>query len=296
MRIITKNQALLLVLAAGVLPAMQSKAVTIEPGDYIPAPAGTNLFLTYLNHTKSDSIHIDGVGRISDKTDMETNVALLRIVRFGEVAGMPFNYQALLPFGSVSGQVAGHDLSTNGTQVGDPMLGFVLWPVSDHEKGRYLGIASVTSLPFGSYDKDRSVSLGANTWSQNFQVVFTQKFGRDWMVDIAGDVFLYGDNDEYGPAEATLEQDNTYQFQAWISKQVTPGTNLGLGYSNRMGGKQSVDGIDNGLKTESQQVRFSASQFLTNTTQVQAELYRAFETKGGYEQDLGLTVRFLKVF
>ena len=116
------------------------------------------------------------------------------------------------------------------------------------------------------------------------------------MLDVAADVFLYGDNDQYGPANATLEQDNTYQVQAWISKQVTPLTNLGVGYSKRAGGKQFVDGVENGLRTESQQLRFSASHFVTDTTQLQAELYRPFETRGGYEQNFGFTIRFLKVF
>lgn len=295
MKIITKNKVLSVSLATAVLLSAELQAVTIEPGDYIPAPAGTNLFLTYFDHTKSDSIHLEGVGRISEKTDQETNIALLRVVRFGEVAGMPFNYQALLPVGSVSGQIAGADLSTNGVQVGDPMLGFVLWPYSDHDKGRYVGLASVTSLPLGSYDRDR-VSLGRNSWTQNFQIVYTQKFGGDWMLDLAGDVFFYGENDKFGPASQKLEQENTYQVQAWISKQFSPLTNVGVGYSRKTGGKQTVDGIDNGLRTDNQQVRFSVSQFVTPSTQLQAELYRSLETRGGYEQDLGLTVRFLRVF
>lgn len=292
----TIKKASPLLFAMGALTSANSGAVTIEPGDYIPAPAGTNLFLTYFTHTESSSIHLDGVGKISEKTDQELNVGLLRAVRYGEIAGMPFNYQALLPFGSVSGQVGGQDLSTNGTQIGDPMLGFVIWPISDAEKGTYLGFASVTSLPFGSYDNNRPVSLGANTWSQNFQVVFTQKFGQGWMLDLAGDVFFYGDNDKYGPGKATLKQDNTYQVQAWISKQITPLTNVGLGYSNKKGGEQSVDGVENGLRTDSQLARFSVSQFVSQSIQLQAELYHGFETKGGYDQDLGLTVRFLKIF
>lgn len=295
LRLISK----LIVFAAGVA-AMSATAfaVPIEPGDYIPAPGGTMLGVGYYNYSYSNSVNIDGVGDISNRTSANINAGLLRGVWYPKNNFMPFNVQVLMPFASVNSEVDGFSAKSNGVQAGDPLLGGVIWPLNDPAHGRYLGLASITSLPLGSYNRFRPVSIGRNAWTENLQAVFIQQFGSGWQVDVAGDVIFYGDNNNYGTAAKAqkLSQRNTYELQLWLSKKLSPLTSAGVGYTNVMGGRAMVDGQPTGLETSYQQVRLFASHFIAPTWQVLGEVNHSFATKGGFNQTFGVTLRLLKVF
>jgi hypothetical protein len=272
--------------------------VPIEPGDYVPAPGGTLLGVGYYNYAYSNSVNINGVGNISNGTSANVNSGLLRGVWYPKSSFMPFNVQLLMPFASVNSEVGGANASTNGVQTGDPMFGTVIWPLNDPQHGRYLGIASITSFPLGSYDRFRAVSIGRNAWTEDVQAVFVQKFASSWEADVAGDAIIYGNNNNYGTGAnaQTLQQRNTYELQLWVSKNFSPLTSAGVGYTNVVGGRTTVEGQPTGLATSYQQVRVFASHFIAPTWQVLGEVNHAFATKGGFNQTFGMTLRLLKLF
>jgi hypothetical protein len=84
------------------LATSPAAAVKFDAGDYVPAPAGTNLALLYLQHASSDSLWANG-RKIDDKARLDTDVGIFRYVGYGKVAGMTFDYQILQPFGSLRG-------------------------------------------------------------------------------------------------------------------------------------------------------------------------------------------------
>lgn len=284
------------ILMLACLISMQAIAEDIEPGDFTPAPKGTNLLLLYWNHINSDSLKMNGT-EFKDQTNQKVDIGLLRMVHFSEIAGMPFNYQLIVPFGKVDGQIAGNDLKTKETQFGDPMLGFVLWPYNNPKKNSSFGIASITAFPLGHYSQDdRFISLGANTWTQDFQFVYTKGLDSGYKFEASFDLYMYGKNDKYGPLNQNLKVENSYKTQLWFSKDISPLTNLGLGYSYSTGGDQKIDGLKNGLNKDIQKVRLSGSHFFTKTDQLQAEINHGFQNKGGYDQDFGFQLRYLKIF
>ncbi|CAG2153881.1 transporter [Cupriavidus numazuensis] len=278
--------------------SLAAHGVPIEPGDYIPLPGGSFIGVGYYNYAHSEKLNVDGVGDIKNDTSLNLNSGLLRAVWYPKTSSLSYNLQMLMPFASVNSEVAGASASTNGVRAGDPMFGAVVWPLNDPQNGRYLGLASITSFPLGSYDRFRPVSVGRNTWTENLQAVFVQQFKSGWQLDVAGDVIFYGDNNDYGAAATgkTFSQKNTYQLQLWLSKQLTPATGAGIGYTIVKGGQQKVDGQPNGLRTDYQQVRLYASHFLNKTWQVLGEVNHAFATTGGFNQDFGLTLRVVKLF
>jgi hypothetical protein len=281
--------------------SINARAVPIEPSDYIPAPPGTMLGVGYYNYIYSDAVNIDGVGDISNKTSSNVNAGLLRGVWYPKSSfSMPFNVQLLMPFASVNGQINGANVSSNGLQTGDPLFGGVIWPLNDAAHGRWLGIASITSVPLGSYDRFRPVSIGKNVWTENLQAVFIQQFGNGWQVDVAGDVIFYSDNHDYGTGSQsqTLSQKNTYELQLWLSKTLStaPLSRAGIGYANVKGGRMVAAGQPTGLRTDYQQVRAYASCFVAQTWEVLGEVNHAFATRGGFNQTFGLTLRLVKVF
>lgn len=295
-----RNRTLKKAAAAGALAAVSLSAhsVPIEPGDYIPLPGGSFIGVGYYNYAHSEKLNVEPVGDIKNDTSLNLNSGLLRAVWYPKTSSLSYNVQLLMPFASVNSEVAGARANTNGMQAGDPLFGAVVWPLNDPQNGRYLGLASITSFPLGSYDRFRAVSVGRNTWTENLQAVFVQQFKSGWQLDVAGDMIFYGDNNNYGTAAAgkTLSQANTYQLQLWLSKALTPATSAGIGYTITKAGQQKVDGQPNGLRTDYQQVRLFASHFINQSWQVLGEVNHAFATKGGFNQDFGVTLRVVKVF
>ncbi len=104
-----------------------------------------------------------------------------------------------------------------------------------------------------------------------------QQLGNGFATQLSTDVMWYGVNDDAsGIGTGRLKQDNTYQFQGWVTwtPPADKSWTLAAGYSQYWGGKQQLDGIENGQATRVDQVRLELSKFVTPTVQVQGLLQR----------------------
>jgi hypothetical protein len=78
---------------------------------------------------------------------------------------------------------------------------------------------------------------------------------------------------------------------AWNASLVTS-----LGYEGEVGGRQYLNGIGTGTKTEFQEIRLVSSYAVTPSLQLLGELNHQFQNIGGFKQDLGVTLRALYTF
>lgn len=69
-----------------------------------------------------------------------------------------------------------------------------------------------------------------------------------------------------------------------------------MGYSKYWGGRQRIDGIENGQATKADQVRLEVSKFLTPSFQVQGLVQKDIDVQGGFKEDFRTTLRLLKLF
>jgi hypothetical protein len=154
-------------------------------------------------------------------------------------------------------------------------------------------------VPAGSYDAGRTLNVGENRWKFDLQLGGVQQLGNGFATQLSADAMWYGDNDDAtGIRTGRLKQDNTYQFQGWVS--WTPPADstwtVSAGYAKLWGGKQQIDGVENGQATRSDQVRLELSKFITPTVQVQGLLQRDINVDGGFKEDLHTTLRVMKLF
>lgn len=279
----------------GLSLATMANAQEIQPYEFVPLPAGTNLLLGYYGYSHQTEYNIAKGPTVKD-SGVEVNVALVRYVHFFDVGGHPAGVQLIQGFGSIS---AAHvDGQRLGSAFGAQSTTFsaFIWPYVNTATKTNVITTAFLNPPIGSYDRRSLVNLGDNRWRATLQIGLSQGIGDRFAFDAAFDAQLYGDNDKEFPGNRRLSQDPTYRAQLWANWRWTPAFSTSVGYEGLFGGAQQTDGRFNGTKTEEQRIRANAALFLSPTVQTMLELTHDVQVVGGFKQELGALARVLYVF
>lgn len=278
------------------LAAGPASAADVNSGDYLPAPAGTNLLVFYSQYATRDEYVSTSGQTFSSGTGLDSFVNILRYVHYFDIGGFTVAPQVLLPAGTLyNGRVAGAPLDA-AAGFGDPILAATVWVVNNKATETYVGIMPYLFLPIGQYDAGSALNLGENRWKLDLQAGWYQGLANGFALQVTGDVVWYGNNSEAGTGTQTLSQDTTYQLQAWLSYALAPTWSAAVGYSQFWGGTEYLAGVATGNATDRTQLRFELSKFITPTFQVLGQIQRDVATSGGFPEDFRGTVRLLQVF
>lgn len=281
-------------LACALLSTAPAHAIDVDAGDYVPAPAGTNLALLYLQHARSDRMMSNGA-TAPGNNGLGTDIGILRLVHFMEIGGLIVDPQILLPFGRVSGRddLAGALGRTNG--LGDPILAATVWVQNDPLNKVYTGITPYVYVPTGSYDAQRPLNMGEHRWRYNLQAAHVRPLGGPWTLDVIGDVTWYGKNDKFGAAERTMKQKPLYQGQAWLRYALSPTADLRASVSRTFGGATRVDGLGQNDRKATTKFSVGGSMFIGPKTQVIALWGRDTEVQNGFREESRINIRLLQL-
>ena len=282
-----------LALVLGLAPGV--RAQEIEPYEFVPLPAGTNLAIAYYLYGHQTDFNV-ARGSTIKGSGLEVNIGVARYVHFVEIGGHPAGFQIIQNFGSLS---AGHiDGQSLGSVFGAQQTAFsaFIWP--------YVNTASKTNVnttvflypPLGTYDRRRALNVGDNRWKGDIQLGLSQGIGDHFGFDLDFDATVFGDNASYVPGNRRLSQDTSYRVQLWANYRWNPAFTTSLGYTSIFGGEEQVNGVFNGSKTEIQRIRANASLFLTPRLQTMLELNHDVHVTGGFKQEIGATFRAVYVF
>lgn len=276
--------------AAGV-----AQAIDVDAGDYVPAPAGTNVGLLYLQHASRDALYAQG-NRVAGNNGLDSDIGILRLVHFMEIGGMIADPQILLPFGRLkgTGAMAGTLGSEDG--IGDPILAATFWVQNNPQAKTYTGITPYVYVPIGSYNSQRALNLGENRWRYSLQAAHVRPLGEKFSLDLVGDVTLFGKNDEYGAANQTLKQKPLYQAQAWLRYHLTPTSDIRLGVSETFGGRSKIDGVEQDDRKSTSKFSLGGSFFIAPKTQIVGLIGRDISVRDGFRESSRINIRILQVF
>ncbi len=151
-------------------------------------------------------------------------------------------------------------------------------------------------LPTGSYENDDTLNLGENRWRLLLQAAYIHHFNARWALDTAADVSWFSDNDDYGSGSDTLAQKTRYEYQAYLSYNVSPQTRFAVGGGHIDGGENRVGGVNQDDQLSTTYLRVSATHMLTPSIQVQAVLGRDVEVEEGFREKSRLNLRLAKLF
>ncbi|MBZ9772482.1 transporter [Mesorhizobium sp. CO1-1-8] len=278
-------------IAAAALPST-AWAFDIAPGDYFVPPPGTNGALLYTQYGHASSANSSAFGGDLPKSKLDAAVAFGRVVHYGELGGVPFAVNAIIPVGHLDVDLFGAP-PAGGIKdgLGDITVSAVAWLAHSNEPtGTTLGFTGYLNIPTGAYNADpTAVSLGSGAWAFTPQVGLMQGLGNGFFFDGAFDATFEFDHDGYS-------RDTSYQAQAYLRYQLSQVTSVSFGYSGKFGGALSFGDNYTGFKTRSDQLRLFASHFFTSTFQAQAMVGSDVKTEDGFKNDVVVQLRFLKLF
>lgn len=286
-------------------------AIDYQPFDWVPLPPGTNVVMGYYEYGKHDAYNNTITGTATENTKLDSNIGIARYLHYAGadhlIFGHQWDFNALVPFGSLSnGEINGYQLG-NASGAGDPIVTAGFWFINQPENGRWLSAADYVTIPIGSYNRYQALNLGGNRWQNDLQVDFTQMFLKKWTIDLSADWIYYGDNTEAGATGSQrLSQAASYGAFAWLSydlsdpmRRIMPSSShsyISIGYAGTFGGAQKLDGINTGAKTEEQQIRLTYMMFFTPTWQGLLSVNHDVHVAGQFDQEFGLVLRIAKLF
>ncbi|OJY53606.1 MAG: hypothetical protein BGP17_08760 [Sphingomonas sp. 67-41] len=278
--------------------AAPASATDVDPGDYTALPPGTNMFLIYGQHIHRDELRTPDGGTLKSGTSLDTSVTLLRYVHFTKLGPFVVDPQIILPIGSVhNAQVGGQRLGKD-TGLGDALIFATIWFVNKPGKRpTYVGFSPIIGVPTGDYDPDKGINFGNNRYTFNPQIGVIQGITDRILLDVYGDVTFYGDNNKVGRLHQTLKQHETYEVQSWLRFAMPDSkSTLSVGYAGYWGGRQYLDGVYQGQRTEHQQLRLAAQTMLTRSFQLEAIVARDVQARDGFREAGRFQLRLLKIF
>lgn len=272
-----------------------ASAIDFNPGDWVAAPAGTNLFLGYYQLTQFKDFYVDG-SKIPGNNELDANIGIVRPVHYFKLGNYTALSQAILPFGKLEGK---GDMSGLGdaTGISDLILSNAIWLITGDSQHTNWGFAHYIWVPTGSYDKNDALNLGENRWKWTLATGLAQGLTDKLSLDFAADVTLFGSNNEFGAASNTLSQDPYYTAQTSLRYDVTPSTNVFVGYAYEWGGEQSVDNVTvDGSEQKKSRFYVGGSSWVMPSVQIQAYYGQDISVESGFEEEHRFHLRLLKAF
>ncbi|WP_288486213.1 transporter [uncultured Novosphingobium sp.] len=199
-----------------------SYAVDRDAGDYDPAKPGTNLALVYLQHAERD------------EQDVNTDVAIFRLVGYVQIAGLTVAPQVLVPVIAQRGLGDRASLGRN-TGLGDIILAAPVWLVNRPQTNTYFGMTPYLYIPTGDYDPNRAFNAGEDRWKLNLQAAGTVRVAPKLAWDAGADITFY-DKTGKSFAEGRMTQKVGYQVQSSLRYLVSNRFDLRGGVSHAEGG------------------------------------------------------------
>jgi len=274
-----KNLFVSILLCIFLLPC---QAGATDPRDYIPLPAGSFLFCTYLQHTTGHRLKADDEV-VSTDFNLSQNIVIFRPVYYTYLGPFVVDPQALIIAGEaeLDGDLI-NDTSSSG--IADPVLLMTTWFVNDPDKQLWFGWTPYLTLPIGEYSKKRPLNLGTNRWALKNELGLVKGFGSLY-IDLVGHVTVFGDNDDYwnGSETVSKEQDILYGAEVHVSYDVTQRWWLGLSYFYSNGGESEIDGIDQQDDQDNHALMFTSAFGIGDHYQLLLQYRDDFSVKSGVE-------------
>lgn len=289
-----------------------ARAQEIEPREFLPLPAGTNLEIGYYIHG-SNYNYIGTNGTKVPNSNLEVNIGLERYVHYFNVGGMPAGVQVLQTFGAYSDARLGGASLGNAFGAGNTALSAFIWPYSNPTLNQHFNITGFLYPPVGTYDKNSAINLagslsGSPGWTGDLEIGWDHAIGDHFSYDLALDLHFYGDTTgpiQPGvPISVRTNRNPDLRAQVWLNWAWNRAFTTAVGYEGSWGGDAYFNnpiqlgglGHTDTAASKFQRIRAAASMFVSPRLQFLLEGNHDFDRNGGFEQAWGITLRALYVF
>jgi hypothetical protein len=256
-----------------------AQAQDLEPRAYSNSPTGLNFAIAGYGYAKGTVLTDPSVPL--DNVSNESHVGIFAYATTLNVLGKSAKFDMIVPYMSLAakGLVLGVPHARYVTGFADPAfrfsMNFIGAPAltaeefKDYRQDFILGASLRVTAPLGQYNYDKLVNIGTNRWSLKPEVGFSKAFGR-WTVELAPAATFYTDNGDFFGGH-TRDVSPLFSMQAHVSYTFTPGGWLALNAGYFVGGRTTVDDVEN--DDEQEGTRFGATLALPVTRNHSVKFY-----------------------
>jgi len=239
------------------------------PRSFPLLPKDINLLTVYALVQKGDQL-LDP-GQTIPNADIDAYIGILQYTRtfslYGHLgaafAAVPYaNIKGSVPLGGSKGTVSASDTGFGGIIAGG-VIGLVGSPAlsgkefAQYDPGFQLGLVGKAFLPTGSYDSDKTISVGSNRLAGQLVLPVTYSIGSS-MIDpnlttfeILPSVTIFEDNTDPSGGADTTGQDPLFILESHVTRNLTKTVWASFGGIYNYGGETSTDGVWNNDRRES---------------------------------------------
>lgn len=285
---------ILIMMGFGMSNSMAAE-IAPDPGDYAPAPPGTDLGIIYYQHVERKENYANG-SKTTGAFGLDTDIGLARWVHFTKIGDYTINPQVIVPFGSVRLKTPFGPLqATSASGVGDPIAGATLWLVNRPEDKQWFGVSAFASIPIGNYDAAKGpVNVGENRWKGIFHAGYVVGIAEHVLVDVIGEYAVYGQNSNF--IGMKKEQDAGTSIVAMLRYVLSPSSHLAMSYIHDWGGETKLNGVAQRDKKNNDRWLATYATFVTPSVQAQFQFGQGLKVENGPKEDSRFNLRIIKVF
>ncbi len=252
-RLTPRLAALCSICAFGLVCVLPATAAFDGPRVYWPLPKNTNIVSGhYLFGTAN--VSWSHWTNLEPEFDISSDLYLLTYTRVQPIFGRTAYFQLTLPAATLDPSsplpVTTQDTFTNG--IGDPsfsatvnLYGTPALKAKDflrHDLDTSINLGIQVTAPWGDYDSEESLNVGANQWKTRVALPVVQSLGpwvpgQRFTLEVMPSVVLFGDNDDALGSE--IEQDPLYSVEVHLTRDMTRQAFISLDYTWLDGGEET---------------------------------------------------------
>lgn len=271
-----------------------ARAQDMEPRSYSNSPTGLNFAIGGYAYGKG-SVATDPALPV-DNVSVESHTAIFALATTLNVFGKSAKMDMIVPYTSLAaeGLVAGVRRERLVTDFSDPFFRFsmnfygapalTMKEFAGYKQDWIIGASLRISPPLGHYDEDKLINVGSNRWSFRPEIGVSKAFGK-FTVEVAPGVALYTDNGDFFGGK-TREQAPLFGMQASVTYVVFPSLWLSLNGSYFVGGRTTVDGVENDDEQEGGRVGVTVSLPVNRHNSVKLYALRGFNSHRDADLDV----------
>jgi hypothetical protein len=225
-------------------------AQELEPRRWSHLPVGANF--AGIGYTYGDiDIFVDPALQLED-VRADTHSSVVSYTRVLDFFGKSGRINFIIPYttGRWEGLLQGQPASTRRRGFNDPRMRVALnllgspaqrgAEFSQFKVNTIVGAALDITAPWGEYQEDRLINLGANRWIIRPQIGVVHNWDK-WAAELTSSVWFYTDNDEFN-GDQTREQDPLISVQSHLIYTFRPGLWASLSAAYGGGAQSTIDG------------------------------------------------------
>jgi len=97
-------------------------AVDCQPFDWVPLPAGRDVFMGYYEYAEHNEFNNVLSGTAKGPTSLDANIGVARYLHYGLLGNNPYVLDVILPFGALTNGKIGGTRLDDASGVGDPIV------------------------------------------------------------------------------------------------------------------------------------------------------------------------------